>query len=112
MAIGTLVVGSRTPPVEEALEHGRNGLLVDFDDDEGLAATLLEALASPHAHDQLRRAAREDVERDHDLADRLAARCRLLDDVVTGRPAVSVEGSVAHRLTLTEPAGAAPGQGQ
>ena len=38
MATGALVVGSRTPPVEEVVAHGRNGLLVPFDDPEALAA--------------------------------------------------------------------------
>lgn len=107
MSTGALVVGSRTPPVEEVVTDGRNGLLVPFDDPEALAHVVEVALATartdPDAHDDLRRAAREDVERGHDRLARLAAIARLLDDVVAGRPAASVEGSVAGRL-----AGAAP----
>ena len=98
MATGALVVGSRTPPVEEVVTHGRNGLLVPFDGPEALAEVLDAALASPGAHDELRRAARRHVMRNHDRRDRLAAMGRLLDDVVAGRPAAAVEGSVRTRL--------------
>ena len=98
MATGALVVGSRTPPVEEVVAHGRNGLLVPFDDPEALAAALDAALTSPGAHDELRRAARRDVVGRHDRRDRLAAMGRLLDDVVSGRPAAAVEGSVADSV--------------
>ena len=98
MATGALVVGSRTPPVEEIVAHDRNGLLVPFDDPEALAAALEAALTSPGAHDGLRRAARRDVVRRHDRRDRLAAMGRLLDDVVTGRPAAAVDGSVTGSL--------------
>ncbi len=44
MAAGCLVVGSRTPPVEEAIRDGENGLLVDFFSPEGIAARVDEAV--------------------------------------------------------------------
>ena len=37
MAAGCLVIGSRTPPVEEVVSDGDNGCLVDFFDVDGLA---------------------------------------------------------------------------
>src|SRR5204862_1748434 len=43
MACGALVVGSDTAPVRELIEHGRNGLLVDFFDVEGLVQTIADA---------------------------------------------------------------------
>jgi glycosyltransferase involved in cell wall biosynthesis len=58
MAAECLVVGSRTPPVEEVIEHGRNGLLVDFFDVDGLADAVVDALARPHAFRAMRTAAR------------------------------------------------------
>lgn len=58
MATGCLVIGSRTAPVEEVLQHGRNGLLVDFFKPIEIANSALSALAIPQRHDTLRQAAR------------------------------------------------------
>ncbi len=44
MSAGCLVVGSRTPPVEEAIRDGENGLLVDFFSTEEIAGKIDEAL--------------------------------------------------------------------
>ena len=44
MSAGCLVVGSRTPPVEEAIRDGENGLLVDFFSPEAIAARVDEAI--------------------------------------------------------------------
>lgn len=68
MAAGCLVVGSDTAPVREVIEHGRNGLLVDFFDHEAIAATVADALARPAAHAGLRAAARRTAVRHYDLA--------------------------------------------
>ena len=67
MSAGCLVVGSRTPPVEEVIEHGRNGLLVDFFDIEGLARTVAEVLDQPDRFAPLRAAARETAMKRYDL---------------------------------------------
>src|SRR5204863_4090433 len=45
MSAGCLVVGSRTPPVEEVIRDGENGLLTDFFSPEAIAAKVDEALA-------------------------------------------------------------------
>lgn len=45
MSAGCLVVGSRTPPVEEAIRDGENGLLTDFFSPEDIAAKVDEALS-------------------------------------------------------------------
>jgi glycosyltransferase involved in cell wall biosynthesis len=45
MSAGCLVVGSRTPPVEEVIRDGENGLLVDFFSAEQIAARVDEALS-------------------------------------------------------------------
>lgn len=61
MASGCLLIGSRTAPVKEVIEHGRNGLLVDFFDPIEMARTIVDALESPHTMAPLRIQARQDV---------------------------------------------------
>lgn len=58
MSTGCLLVGSATPPVQEVITHGKNGLLVDFFDVKGLANTICEALIHRHDYTSLRAAAR------------------------------------------------------
>jgi glycosyltransferase involved in cell wall biosynthesis len=67
MAAECLVIGSRTPPVEEALTHGGTGLLVDFFDIDGWAASIAKALADPAEYAPLRKAARRAVLDAYDL---------------------------------------------
>src|SRR5690348_15228299 len=67
LSAGCLVVASATPPVAEIIDHGRNGLLVDFFDHEALADTVIEALSQPKsAFAGVRRAARETVITNYD----------------------------------------------
>ena len=67
MASECLIIGSRTAPVEEVIEDGRNGLLIDFFDKSALADRVCEALARPDQFRHLRRAARETVLARYDL---------------------------------------------
>jgi glycosyltransferase involved in cell wall biosynthesis len=66
MSAGCLVVGSRTPPVEEVLRDGENGLLVDFFSPDGIAAKVDEAL-SLQDQSPLKRQARQTVVDGYDL---------------------------------------------
>ena len=67
MSAGSLVVGSRTPPVEEVIQDGKNGLLRDFFDVAGIAEVVIDALAKPAMYLQMRDAAREQVVKRFDL---------------------------------------------
>ena len=67
MSVGCLVIGSRTAPVQEVLEHGRNGLLVDFFDPDALAHTIADALARQAELAPLRQQARKDTIQRFDL---------------------------------------------
>lgn len=63
MSAGCFVVGSRTPPVEEVIRHGDNGLLADFGDPDGIAAQIDAALSHRDSHGIRLRARRTVVER-------------------------------------------------
>ena len=61
MSAGCLVIGSNTAPVLEALEHERNGLVVDFFSPSGIADAVDEALGHKKKMVKLRKRAREFV---------------------------------------------------
>jgi glycosyltransferase involved in cell wall biosynthesis len=67
MAAGCLIIGSRTPPVEEVIVDGENGRLVDFFDIEKLADDLTRACANPTGQNRLRQSARATILRRYDL---------------------------------------------
>jgi glycosyltransferase involved in cell wall biosynthesis len=67
MAAGCLVVGSRTPPVQEVISDGENGLLVDFFSPQNVAARVDEALSRQKELQPLREKARRTVVDGYDL---------------------------------------------
>ncbi|WP_323035276.1 glycosyltransferase [Pararhodobacter sp.] len=67
MSAGALVVGSRTPPVEELITDGENGRLADFFDSRELAEVLVDSLARPEDLAPLRAAARQHIVDNYDL---------------------------------------------
>lgn len=67
MSTGCLIVASKTAPVQEVIEHGRNGLLVDFFDPQALAATVADALERRASLQHLRDAARQTIIDRYDL---------------------------------------------
>src|SRR5262249_37943620 len=68
MSAGCVVIGSRTPPVEEVLRDGENGELVDFFDVDGLADRITAALGrnTDGINNRIRSAARETVTERYD----------------------------------------------
>jgi glycosyltransferase involved in cell wall biosynthesis len=66
MSLGCCVVGSATPPVQEVITHGHNGLLVDFFDHQGLAQQVCDVLARPDLFKNIRKNAREHIVNNYD----------------------------------------------
>lgn len=67
MSAGCLVIGSRTPPVEEVLRDGENGLLVDFFSPPQIAAAVERVLEHPDRMQTIRAQARQDIIANYDL---------------------------------------------
>jgi len=88
MASGCLVIGSRTPPVEEVVSDGVNGLLTDFFDTRELAAHVDDALQRQDQLKPLREAARRMVLERYDLKRVcLPAQRRLVEALLKGKSA-------------------------
>jgi glycosyltransferase involved in cell wall biosynthesis len=86
MACAAVVIGSATAPVQEVIESGRNGLLVDFFDITAWAETIAAVLANPQQFSYLGQAARQTVVERYDLATVcLPAQLALVDELAAGR---------------------------
>lgn len=78
MSCGALVIGSATPPVEEVIEDGRNGLLAPFFDEGALAERMVDALDHRAALSHARAAARRTIVERYALPHTLARQTALL----------------------------------
>jgi len=67
MALGCVIVGSATPPVQEVIVHGENGFLCDFFDVRALAGQIADVLQGRHYLEPIRIKARQTVVEQYDL---------------------------------------------
>jgi glycosyltransferase involved in cell wall biosynthesis len=104
MASGCLVIGSRTQPVEEAVSHGVNGLLVDFFSPEKIASEIDEALRRQADLVPLREAARRTVLERYDLKRVcLPAQRRLVEALLERKSADARPAADVQHLAGDEP---------
>lgn len=98
MACACLVIGSRTPPVEEVLRCGDNGILVDFFDQESLVERVHQAVSSPRSFDPLRAQARMDALSEFSINDATSAYGKLmgLPDVIPPSKDLGRESCAPH----------------
>lgn len=67
MSAGCVVVGSRTAPVQEVIQDGKNGLLVDFFAPEQLAERVNQVLDNPEHYLAIRTKARATILKHYNL---------------------------------------------
>ncbi|MED5437467.1 MAG: glycosyltransferase, partial [Pseudomonadota bacterium] len=67
MAMGCLIIGSKTEPVEEVIKDKVNGLLVDFHDHKALAEKVDLVLKNQDDFIKIRKKARETIVKGYDL---------------------------------------------
>ena len=97
MAAECLVICSDTPPVQEVVQHGFNGLLAEFHDHERIADLVLDALAKPDEVKDLRREARRTIEQRYALKDILPLQQDLLCDLAAGGMPPKTAERIAQR---------------
>lgn len=82
MSAGCLLVASDTAPVREVIEHGVNGLLVDFFSPEQIADAVEYALDHPQEMTAIRARARQTILEKYALKKLLPQKVALLQDVL------------------------------
>jgi glycosyltransferase involved in cell wall biosynthesis len=85
LACGTIVLASDTAPVREMIEHGKNGLLVDFFDVEKMAEMASEVLDQPQAYKGLGQAGTAIIRERYSLEVCLPRMLALYEDAVHAR---------------------------
>src|SRR5690606_14446574 len=97
MSVGGLVVGSRTPPVQEVIRDRENGLLVDFFSRDELVSAVGEALEHPERMTEIRRNARRTIIERYELGNILVRQENLLRAVAYGVPRPASQASTDAR---------------
>ena len=84
MSIECPIVGSATAPVQELINHGENGLLVDFFDHQALAQNVAELINNRTLAETLGKNARSTILKDYSLEQCVPRHLALMQMVATG----------------------------
>ena len=85
MSCGAVVLGSATPPVQEMIVDGQNGLLADFFDVDDIAAKALAVLCDPAAFRSLGKAAEGMISERYSLEAVMPRMLAMYQSAVDGR---------------------------
>lgn len=115
MSCGAVVLGSSTPPVQEMIRDGENGLLFDFYEVDELAARAVQVLSDPDAYRPLGRAAEQMIIDRYSLDAVLPRMLRLYEQAIAGElprvpaaptgppPAHAADESIVTSVPMPEP---------
>jgi glycosyltransferase involved in cell wall biosynthesis len=84
MSTQCAIVGSATAPVQEVIQHGHNGLLVDFFDHQALAESVADLLNNRELAEELGRNARATILKDYSLEQCVPRHLALMELVASG----------------------------
>src|SRR5438445_672592 len=85
LSCGATVLASRTPPIEEMIREGENGLLADFFEPEDFANKAIEVLKDPGAFRQLGKAGEQMIIEKYSLEAVLPRMLKIYEDVLNRR---------------------------
>ncbi|MCD6035007.1 MAG: glycosyl transferase, group 1 [Rickettsiales bacterium] len=103
MACGCAMVGSRTKPVQELIEDGKNGLLADFYKPEEVAARVIEILDHPDRMADMRREARKTIVDHYALNKVLPLHMQLITDLAERKLPPPAAKTIAAFNPLQDP---------
>src|SRR5438309_5359367 len=93
MSCGAVVLGSATPPVQEMIRDGENGLLVDFFDHEQIAQRAVQVLRDPAAYRPLGQAAERRIEMMYSVEAVIPQMLRMYESVANRAQTPAVVGA-------------------
>src|SRR3989440_4943706 len=86
LSCGATVLASRTPPIEEMIREGENGLLADFFEPEDFANKAVEVLKDPGAFRQLGKAGEQMIVEKYSLEAVLARMLEMYEGGLNWKP--------------------------
>ncbi len=86
LSCGATVLASRTPPIEEMIREGENGLLADFFQPEDFANKAIEVLKDPAAFRHLGKAGEQMIVEKYSLEAVLPRMLKMYEDVLNRKP--------------------------
>jgi glycosyltransferase involved in cell wall biosynthesis len=110
MALKCLVIGSATAPVEEVIEHGRNGLLVDFFSPQEIAKTIIDVFEDKNNMQDIREQARKTIVEKYALKLLLPRHIELINSLVD-RGAIRMHTGIPSEMFSRVITNAARGNG-
>jgi len=91
LSCGAVVLGARTPPIEEMIRENENGLLADFFQPGDFATKAVEVLNDPGAFRHLGRAGEQMIIERYSLEAVLPRMLKMYEDVLNRRPPVTCQ---------------------